>query len=352
MPTNEELAVMTLAEANAQATPMPEAIEQELAGGVIDTATSAEPAPAPPAQDWRIIPSAEMTADLAVKLESQGAMCLVQGSGGFMRNNMDNWCLREVAEFVTPSQAWNRWVNRSGVIYHFLMPQTLPDGRKCRIEHQFSSSFLELVREAPENPIVRAHIMRILKIGVPKEVEGYDAIKDWVEKNFSLPMIRKDPGTSLEINQVQFRGVYPAPTGEWIVNPARPAGEAPQPVGPAIDLQIRCEEDEMGRCSYSVSKTARHVHKVTLAQLREKIINDGFDWDGVLSFIREDAESEINNDDPTGGWSYSEYDYSDYSTEEHVNYSSRYEDAAAARRAIEAFLEAQDRGILDELNNN
>ena len=332
----------TLEQAEAAAAFMAEAVEQGAAAGVTDTAA----APAAPAQDWRIIPSTEMTADLAVKYESQGAMCLIEGverstPDRFMNHNMSTYCNRSAAEFVTPSRAWNRWGSRSGYNYHFLMPEPLPDGKKCRIEHQFSPSFLELVKDAPDNPIVRAHIMRILKIGVPKDIVGYEPVKDWVEKNFSAPVTRSDPG----------RSAPPQPTftmeGRFNTPPPRPVDNSP-----FIEVVIDATEEESGTCHYLVTNIITHRQKITLEWLRSEIANEGASWDNLMEAIMTEADDQIRDGTGTGDWGPGDYEYRDYSMSDTDNYDSGIRSREQAEQDIRRFLTAQDDTLLEALDGN
>lgn len=159
-----------------------------------------------------------------------------------------------------------------------------PPKKTCDIKDMLPPSVAQMVKEFPLNETVRSVVCAHLKKPIPKELETFQQIRDWIETTFS-----KDSPT--------------ATTG-------------------IVKMSVVGGDIEYGRCNYRVNRTSRGNFSITEADL----ITEAQECDGYLHFI--DRIKEMLTDDDEGGRSnlrgmewdgvpaYEEYEDADDSPEE------------------------------------
>ena len=196
-----------------------------------------------------------------------------------------------------------------------------PDGRKSDLSEHFAANFIERLQSAPNNLMVRAHMMKVLKQLPPGELDTFEQLKDWVEKNFFA--VVTPPAASPDVR--------PAPRTQ-----------------PTIGIEFTASETESGRCRYSVNRRGSHSEPVTLSQLTEWI-NEGCDLDEILSNIKDEASSSgnIEMDD------YGDYSYEDHEANDTDNFSIELQTPYnTAVERIRELLSEHAPEALETLDNN
>ena len=150
---------------------------------------------------------------------------------------------------------------------------------KSRIEEHFAPSFVELIKLSPNNPIVRAQMMRILLKEPPKEIDGYEALKNWVEENFESKA--KNATIKRSIGSNTFRT-------EWNLS-----------------------DNEYGRCDYSVSRNGSYTCSVAIDDI-QAWIDDGKSIQEITDMIYDEVSENYDS-------SCMEYNNYDYDNEESDN---------------------------------
>ena len=144
---------------------------------------------------------------------------------------------------------------------------------KSKMEEHFAPSFVELIRLSPNNPIVRAQMMRILLKEPPKEIDGYEALKKWVEENFE---------SKAKIASIKYS------TSNSIV----------------FETEWSIGDIESGRCDYSVSRTGSYTSSIAMDAI-ETWIDDGKSVQDITDMIYD----EVSENYDSLCMEYNNYDY-------------------------------------------
>ena len=193
--------------------------------------------------------------------------------------------------------------------------------RKCQFEAMFDASFIELIRLVPKNPFVRALILKLIGQLPSPELETFDQLKDWIERNCT-------------------QRVRPMPNQ----NRRRSADGG-------ISISVEFSETENGRADYSVSRSGNDEFRIgadDLIEIVQEVIEAGGGMDEVVDFIAgkidDDAWNECDPEmDSYGDYNYSEHESSDSSDSE-TNYSRN-----DIRSAVRTFLQEQRPELMAEL---
>src|SRR5580704_10035233 len=196
-------------------------------------------------------------------------------------------------------------------------PEVLPVKTKCKIEEVFSGPFIDLVRLAPKNQVVRGLILAQTRRMPGPDCETFEQIKEWVETNCEKRVL--------------------------------PSQRSPSRDG--IVIEVEFSETENGRANYSVSRFGTEefaLDEDELVAMVQDAIDDGKGLDGLIDHISD----LINNDawdrcnpsmDGYGDYDYNEHDCDDTSNSE-VEFS-----VAQIRDRLHLFLRQRHPELLEEL---
>lgn len=162
----------------------------------------------------------------------------------------------------------------SSAVIEFILPQPiepLAEGKKSLLKWHFPNHFIDLMEAAPLNPMVRGHMMRILKRLPPDELRTFEQLKEWVEKEFGI----SDSGIYADPVK-EVRGEVPVPT--------------PAPVDPAarLLLEVQIRRLNSGRCSYTSRSRLIGEAEVTVEEA-QRWVDNGLLREGILQALRDEG---------------------------------------------------------------
>lgn len=200
------------------------------------------------------------------------------------------------------------------------VPQT-PAVPVSKLTDFFMESFIELIKSNPNNPVVRAHIMRVCKIQPPAELKTFAELEQWI---CSQPPPRRTP--------VPIRKNY--------------IGREP---APSINLQAKFTRKVSGRAFFSGYETARENLNITLQDVLGVLEEDpDASWADIMCRI---IDSEIDNGDlawnDEDGW-----DYQDHDTDNIEDEGGSFENRTDALRHIKHFVAEQSMETYESINEN
>jgi len=134
---------------------------------------------------------------------------------------------------------------------------------KSKMEEHFAPSFVELIRLSPNNPIVRAQMMRILLKEPPKEIDGYEALKKWVEENFE-----SKTGAAMRKYNPDGRVLFDV---EWSIS-----------------------DVEYGRCDYSFRRSGSYMSSTTMDDIQQWI-DDGKSVQEITDMFYDEVSENYNS---------------------------------------------------------
>lgn len=169
-----------------------------------------------------------------------------------------------------------------------LLIKEAPQVPGCKLTDWFDGGFITLMNDAPNNAVMRAHMMRVLKIEPARELDTFEKLKDWVEKTFPKPRRnRHNPPPGFEVVDLGDLAV-PMPT---------------RPRTPRVEIGYRMNEREHGRCSYSVDKSASVTLELTIDMIREGTASGEIEGMGSLVEYARERAREMDDID----WDYGEH---------------------------------------------
>ena len=190
-----------------------------------------------------------------------------------------------------------------------------PIERRCQIEEVFTTSFIELLRMAPRNAIIRGLVLSLTRKMPPEACHTYDQMKEWVEFNCDKRS-RRVGGT-----------------------------------GDGVAMTVQFEDREFGRASYSVTRYGSetfHIEAGDIEDAAREAVEDGQRLDALVSTlasrIKEDAWEQCSPcmDD------YGDYDYAEHDQEDAENREIEFSKPELRQRVI-AFLQEHHPDLLEEL---
>ena len=169
-----------------------------------------------------------------------------------------------------------------------LLIKEAPQVPGCKLTDWFDGGFITLMNDAPNNAVMRAHMMRVLKIEPARELDTFEKLKEWVEKTFPKPRRnRHNPPPGFEAVDLGDLAV-PMPAG---------------PRAPRVEINYHMNEREHGRCRYSVDKSASVTLELTIDMIREGTASGEIeDMESLVEYARERAR-EMDAID----WDYGEH---------------------------------------------
>lgn len=210
---------------------------------------------------------------------------------------------KEAAVF-TLREAWNRLSFNKNMILVFLKEKPLPPG--CKLEMYFDEDFVSLMKDAPNNKVLRAHMMRILKHEPAVELDTFDKLKEWIESTFPKrtpmrPPVKKNPA---------FTAIQP------------PQRYANIPAADLQDIQVTDGESYMevdarysasctGRCQYTHTKSTRFQGKINMDMIRGAIADYG--QENIEDIFKQCLAMAWEYEDENG----LDYDYDNERTTDH-----------------------------------
>jgi hypothetical protein len=242
--------------------------------------------------------------------------CLFKNDVGYWGPNYQDYLPREEAAIYTVGDALRNSLRYTTL--EILKDKPLPPA--CKMEDRFTLNFIETLKLSPNNPTLRAHMMRNLKIMPPGELDTFEKLKEWVEKNFPpLPQMMAS-----------------APTRQ------------PTARGPELELTYLASDTERGVAYYSVGRSGMTKSRVNLADL-EEWINEDIDMADLIQRLQEDA---VDNDDSDMSWD-GDPEYTEHGPDDSSNYFCVAEGGnAAVETNVRNFLESHAPHLLERLNNH
>ena len=199
-------------------------------------------------------------------------------------------------------------------------PATLEAPRRCVLTDLFEPGFIELLRLAPNNPLVRALLLRFTGQRPGPECATFAQLQEWVELHCEQRITT--PG--------QRRG-------------DRAAG--------GIVINVEFSETEYGRADYTVTRSGSDTFRVEAAELMQ-LVQDAIASGGGLDEVVELVADKIDDD----GWNqcnpnldnYGDYSYDDHdstgSDDSETDYSKE-----EIRNAVLAFVRERHPELAAEL---
>ena len=161
-----------------------------------------------------------------------------------------------------------------------VVPTVPTKARTCKITDHFSLNFIELMKQAPNNPLTRAHMLKVLKQMPPPEVDKFFKLMDWVEFNFPSSFTKKP----VYIN----------------ASPAR------------FELEFNVTRTDIGSASYRINRSGTWFQSYSMAELREWIEENEDNFDDLQSRFYEKArDNESCELEDSGGYEYSGHEDTD-----------------------------------------
>lgn len=207
-------------------------------------------------------------------------------------DNVD-WNNYDEAHIFTAGSAFDKFVGTELPIIFIILfdeePKLLENGMKSKIENHLSNNFIAIAQKSPNNRIVRTHIAKVLGRFPPDEITSYEGIKQWIESTFWPGRERGQDRTNVPVPQEQN-----------------------QTIGMPLTFRTKCKE--YGTAKYSCRKEVRMELNVTLADVREALVESGgSDWSGMF---RELIDAKCREAEDTGDWEYEDYDYNDHQADD------------------------------------
>lgn len=148
--------------------------------------------------------------------------------------------------------------------------------RTCRITDHFGMNFVELMKAAPNNPLTRAHMLKVLKQMPPPEADKFFKLVDWVEFNFPRQLDRPKPKST---STATF----------------------------ALDFSVT--RTDIGRANYCINRRGTWAQTYNMDELREWIEENEDSFDDLESrFYQKARENESCDFEDSGSYEYSEHE--------------------------------------------
>ena len=248
------------------------------------------------------------------------------------RGTWSGYCKREEAVIQTVKSVIDNLCLRSEIIEILKDGPAVPmvEGQKCWFYDQFSEDFIKLIELQPNNPVVRAHMMRVLKIEPPKEIKTYSELVHWVEFNCQ-------PASSAPVKNEDNCG--------QAVSTPTPTRAAPRVQAPHVEVVVDCSQTETGKARYRRNKYCTEGIEVDMEML-QTWIEDGETIDGIMDRINELADEESHD------WERDEMVYSEQEMEYTEDYSSHIPGRESAEASILRFIREHNPELADQLEGN
>jgi hypothetical protein len=137
-----------------------------------------------------------------------------------------------------------------------------PPQRKMQLEVCINATLVQLMKVAPQNEIVRGHLMAIFGRLPPEELITFDQLKDWVEFGFHPP----------RFSGAQAR-VY-GRDGNVVRGPAATAAERAQAANPNIfAIPVTVTDVDVGTCTYRVNRRGVYSHHFSRNEVSSIVTN-------------------------------------------------------------------------------
>lgn len=196
-------------------------------------------------------------------------------------------------------------------------PEGLPEGwycdackrhseQKCAVEQMLTPALIEMVKEAPMNPTIRAHIHCAVKVPVPEDLDTWEKIKRWIEFKFVAPNWSPLEWRSFRDNAVMA--------------PAIDFAEDIVVANNGVSAMVRCTDWEKGTCNYSGGRSGTGRYHLD----PDDIFDIAQNSESMTDFLSECADRirEIAAEDPPDMDCSEGYDYDDHNTTELEDFSA------------------------------
>ena len=192
------------------------------------------------------------------------------------------------------------YCNKEGCGWSSRLPGKLPT---TAVQNVFGPSTIELVRLAPLNEEVRAHIHSLILMPVPRCCKTFEQIMGWAME-------------------------------AWMVNNAHPLVTHPAPPRrnqPSIEAEVAYEFIELGTCEYSCRSYGTSDYEVTQDEIGEAL-EELDSWDSFVNTIKGiliDKARENTPETDSDRYEYQRHEQTDSSDEETTVIDTRLGDRLA-----------------------
>lgn len=195
----------------------------------------------------------------------------------------------------------------------------------CSLADWFDAGFIAMMYEVPKNPVMRAHMMKVLKVGVPNEITTFDALKNWVETSFPKKRApAPEPG-------------YKSPIGARIA-----------PAEPMFRAIVNQSGTENGTARYTIPVSRDIEDSIPISKIREWI-QEGNSFDSIVRLSRDYVADHY---DESTGCNYQNYEYQDHEpSDDGVEYDQD-DLSQQSESELRAFIRDNDPGLYEEMENN
>jgi hypothetical protein len=200
-------------------------------------------------------------------------------------------------------------------------PAPLEAPRRCALSDLFESGFIELLRLAPRNPLVRALVLRRTGQALPPECDTFESLQDWLEQHCDRRSL---------LRASQSHSAHR--TGGIVIN-------------------VEFSETEYGRADYTVNRSGHETFRVeaeTLVEIVQDAIASGGGLDEVVELVAgkiddeawQQCEPSLND---SGDYTYDDHE-STGSEDSETDYSKE-----EIRNAVLAFVRERHPELAAEL---
>jgi hypothetical protein len=185
--------------------------------------------------------------------------------------------------------------------------------RLCQIEVVLGNTIGSLLKAHPNNPIVRAHALALLRQEIPPSLIDWESIKEWVET--TITPSNELPKSSSDLNDLRV----------------------------AFEVGVEFSETESGNSSYSCNRGGQGRYPIVAADLR-RIVEASSSIEEVMDSLNdnivENCQDYINIDT-------SDHDYDNHDATEYSDASTDYNETLLRQNVID-WMRANMPDTLDE----
>lgn len=175
--------------------------------------------------------------------------------------------------------------------------------QKCSVDQVLTQTLIEMIRRAPKNPTLRAHVHNMAKKPIPDDLVEWDSIRSWIEFNVDPPGY--DPA--------QWRAVRDAET-PFEIDTALVAPAPPAPRDAGVNAAVRFRDYETGTCRYEGCRCGRGNYGLTgdeLTRIAEESDSESEFLQQCYDEIIDQAEEEPPDMDASDGYEYDNHETSE-----------------------------------------
>lgn len=193
------------------------------------------------------------------------------------------------------------------------------------INQHLSKSLLTMIKQMPQNPMIRSQVHAALKFPIPEDRLTYEQIKDWIEYDWPAQKEAAIKNQPLILSTEPGEFEEPYPNAEDL---------------PEIDVSMRYRYDNVGTCRYTEPVSGTGAYSITGRQidiLLQQSMDTGEDFEAFLGRVVEDLREMCLEDSPETE-SDGDTDYHDEESTDSNNYRANVQDPAALRQELRNWI--------------